>query len=62
MKNYENLHHVIIEVDEKELNEIFQRIEKAKDEIYKAYDELRMVGIAKIIPAGENDKIDIDHT
>lgn len=43
-----NRYAVIIEVDDKKLNEILQRLEKAKDEIYACYGELREMEVVKI--------------
>lgn len=51
MEDYSKLHHMIIEVDQKKINDLFRRIEDAKEEIYRAYEELRLIGVVKIIPA-----------
>ena len=37
-----------IEIEGKELADIFKRIEKALDEIYDCYSELKYLGIVKI--------------
>ena len=51
MEDYSKLHHMIIEVDQKKINDLFRRIEDAREEIYRAYEELRLIGVVKIIPA-----------
>ena len=38
----------VVELDDRKLKGIFDRIEKAREEIYKCYDELREAGVIKI--------------
>ena len=37
----------ILEVDEQKLEEIFARLDKAKNEIYACYDELSNLGVIR---------------
>lgn len=46
-----NQHICYIEIEDKELENIFKRLEEAKNEIYKCYDELRRLGVLKITPS-----------
>lgn len=42
-----------VEVSEKKVQEIFDRLNKAQEEIYSCYDELKEIGIVKMIPADD---------
>lgn len=37
-----------IEVNEDKVKELFERIEKAEQEIYECYSELRRIGVVKM--------------
>lgn len=45
-----------VEVSEKKVQEIFARLNKAQEEIYSCYDELKDIGIVKMIPADAEEK------
>lgn len=45
-----------VEVSEKKVQEIFDRLNKAQEEIYSCYDELKEIGIVKMIPADAEQK------
>lgn len=53
-----------IEIDEAEVTSIMDRLEKAKEEIYKCYDELRTLGVVKFIENNhaneDTDRIDYE--
>lgn len=38
-----------IDVNDKKLNEIFERLEKAKEEIYNCYNELQNLQVVNIV-------------
>ena len=45
---------VRVEVPEGEVQEIFQRLEKAQEEIYGCYSKLREIGDLTVVPKGKN--------
>ncbi len=50
---------VELEVDIDELNKTLERLEKAKDEIYQCYSELKTLGVIKI--AQKETPVSIEH-
>lgn len=44
---------VLCETEDGKLDEIMARLEKAREEIYRCYADLREVGILKIVPSKE---------
>lgn len=50
---------VEIEVDIDEIDKILGRLEKAKDEIYQCYSELKALGVIKI--AQKETPVSIEH-
>ncbi len=42
-----------VEVQEKRIQEIFDRLDKAQEEIYKCYADLKELGIVKVVPADD---------
>lgn len=45
--------HMILEVEDKKLNDILGRLDEAREEIYKCYSELSDLGIVKLVKKGE---------
>lgn len=45
-----------VEVSEKKVLEIFDRLNKAQEEIYSCYEELKEIGIVKMVPANAEEK------
>ena len=41
------------EIEDKKLDEIMERLNKAQEEIYECYSELEKLGILKIVPKEE---------
>ena len=52
-------HFAEIVIDDAELDAIMDRLDKAKEEIYDCYSELKRMGIVKITTKG--DPVNVEH-